>query len=86
MRAILVVEADPAADSACGVRYAIEALATDALPCQGPDHTLDQAVLLRAVRRDELLPQAVAFHQGRVFSTLEAQAIARRQAAPFFSH
>lgn len=71
----MVVEADPVADSACGVLYAVEALAMDALLFQGPDHTLDQAVLLRTMGRDELLPQAVAFHQGRVFSTREDQAI-----------
>lgn len=80
-----MVKADPVADSACGVWYAIEALEIDALPFQGPDHTIDQAVLLQAMRRDELLPQGVAFHRGRVFSTLEAQAIARREAALFFS-
>ena len=75
----MVVEADPVADSACGVLYAVEALAMDALLFQGPDHTLDHAVLLRAVGRYKLLPQTVAFHQGRVFSTREDQAIVRPQ-------
>ena len=58
----MVVEADPVADGACGVLYTVEALAMDALLFQGPDHTLDHAVLLRAGGRDELLPQTVAFH------------------------
>ena len=62
MRALVVVEADPVADGACGVLYTVEALAMDALLFQGPDYTLDHAVLLRAVGRDELLPQAIAFH------------------------
>ena len=32
-----------------------------------PDHTLDHSVLLRTMGRDELLPQAVAFHQAVYF-------------------
>ncbi len=71
----MVVEADPVADGMCRVLDAVEALAMDALLFQGPDHTLDYAVLLRAVRRDKLLPKTVAFHQGRVFSACEDQAI-----------
>ena len=75
----MVVEADPIADGACGVLYAVEALAMDALFFQGPDYTLDHAVLLRAVGRDKLLPQTVAFHQGRVFPAREHKAIVRPQ-------
>ena len=75
----MVVEADPIADGTRGVLDAVEALAMDALLFQGPDYTLDHAVLLRAVGRDELLPQTVAFHQGRLFSTREDQAIVRPQ-------
>ena len=71
MRSLVVVEADPVADGTRGVLDAVEALAMDALLFQGPDHTLDHAVLLRAVGRDELLPQAVAFDQGRVFPARE---------------
>jgi hypothetical protein len=45
----VVVEADPVADGTCRVLDAVEALAMDALLFQGPDRTLDHAVLLRAV-------------------------------------
>ena len=71
----MVVEAYPVTDGARGALYAFEALAMDALLFQGPDHTLDHAVLLTAVGRDELLPQAVAFHQARVFPAREHKAI-----------
>jgi len=67
VRALLVAEDDPVADGTCRVLNAVKALAMNALLFQGPDHTLAYAVLLRAVRCDELLPQAVAFHQGRAF-------------------
>jgi hypothetical protein len=35
---------------------AVEALAVNALLLQRPDHALDYAVLLLAMRRDELVP------------------------------
>ncbi len=60
MRAPAVVELDPFADHAHRVLLAFEAMTVHALLLQRPDHALDQAVLLRAVRRDELLAQAVA--------------------------
>ena len=44
---------------------AVEALAMDALLFQCPDHAFDHAVLLRAVRGDELLLQPVAADQYR---------------------
>ncbi len=64
----MVVEADPVADRTRGVLDAVGALAMNTLLFERPDHTLDHSVLLRTMGRDELLPQAVAFHQGRVFS------------------
>lgn len=75
----MVIEADPVADGTRGVLDAVEALAMNTLLFQGPDHTLNHAVLLRAVGRDELLLQTVAFHQGCVFSTRKDQAIVRPQ-------
>ena len=39
------------------------------------DHALDHAVLLRAVRGDELLLQAIAFDQGRVAAAGEHQTV-----------
>ena len=44
---------------------------------QGSDHTLDHPILLRAVRRDELLFEPVASYQGCEASAGENQAIVR---------
>lgn len=60
MRAAVVVEANPVTDDACGVLDAFEAMPVSALLFQRPDHALDHAILLRAVRGDELLLQAIA--------------------------
>ena len=59
-----VVEADPLSDDARGVLLGLEAMTVYALLLQGPDDALDQSVLLRAMRRDELLPEAItALHR-----------------------
>lgn len=58
-----VVNADPVTDGACRVLDAVEAVAMDALFFQCQDHTLNHAVLLRAIWRDEHLLQAVASDQ-----------------------
>ena len=71
-----VVEADPVADGACRVLDAVEALAMDALLFQRPDHAFDHAVLLRAMRRDELLLQAIASDQRGVAAAGEDEAVA----------
>jgi hypothetical protein len=51
------------------------AMTVYALLLQGPDDTLDQPVLLRAVRRDEFLPQAVTAHEARIGPRGEHQAV-----------
>lgn len=61
------VEADPVADGTCGVLDAVEALEMGALLLQRPDDTLDHAVLLRAMRRDERQLQSMASDQRHVF-------------------
>lgn len=66
MRATCVVKLDPVSDGAGGVLDAFEAVAMNALLCQRSDHALDHAVLLRAMRGNELLLQAVATDQSRV--------------------
>ncbi|GGM17412.1 hypothetical protein GCM10011534_44260 [Pseudooceanicola nanhaiensis] len=43
--------------------WMLKAMAVNALLLEGPDDALDHAVLLGAVRRDELLLQAVASDQ-----------------------
>lgn len=56
-----------------------EAVPRHALLLDRADHALDQAVLLRTVRRDELLVEAVAAHQTRLVATGEHQAVVRPQ-------
>lgn len=75
MRAPVVVEADRVPDRACGVPDAVEALAVDALILQRPDEALDNAILLRAVRRDELLLQPVAADQRRIAPRCQDEAV-----------
>ena len=57
VRLAVVVEADPVADDPTGMLQGLEAVAVDALLFQRADHPLDHSVLLRAVRRDEFLPE-----------------------------
>ena len=61
-----VVEADPFSDDTRGVLLGFEAMTMDALLFQRPDDALDHAVLLWAMRRDELLPETITAHEARV--------------------
>lgn len=56
----MVVDADLVADSTCRVLDAVEVLAMNALLLQRPEHTVDHAVLLRALWCAELLPQTAS--------------------------
>ena len=58
MRPTGVVEPDPVADDPRGVLLRLEAMTMGALFFERTDYPLDHPVLLRAVRRDELLTQA----------------------------
>lgn len=62
----MVVKADPIPDDTAGVLQGLEPVAVNALIFKGSDDPLDHAVLFRAVGRDELLAQPIAFNQGRV--------------------
>jgi hypothetical protein len=53
----------------------LEPMPVRALLIQGSNHAFDHAVLLGAVRRDELLAQAVASNQGREASAGKNEAI-----------
>ena len=79
MWAPVVVEVDPVADEAAGVLQRLEPVPMHALLLERADHPLDQAVLLRAVRRDEFLAQAVAPNQGREAAAGEDQPVVRTQ-------
>ena len=58
---------------------AIEELAMDALFLERSDYTHDHAVLLGAMRSDELLFQPIAAQQGGLSPTGEDEAILRHQ-------
>ncbi len=61
----------------------LKPMAVHALLFEGSNHALYNAVLLRAVRRDEFLLQTVAAHQCGVASRAEYQAIVRTQQEGF---
>lgn len=79
MGALVVVPTDPACNHAAGVLQGFEPVVVDALVFERSDHTLDHAVLLRAVRGDELLLQTIASDQRRVAAAGEDQSVVRSQ-------
>jgi len=60
MRPAVVIKMDPITDHPAGMLQCFKPLPMDALLFQRPDHSLDHAVLLRAMRRDELLFKPIA--------------------------
>ncbi len=79
MRPAVAIEADPVANNTAGMLQCFEAMPMSALLLQGPDDAFDHAILLRALRRDELLLQSVTPHQSDVTATGEHQAVIRAQ-------
>ena len=75
----VVVEADPFCDDTRGVLLSFEAMTMHALLFQRSDNALDHAVLLWAVRRDELLPKTVTTHEARVGSRGKNESVVRPQ-------
>ena len=71
----MVVETDPVRDHAAGMLQGLEPVAVHALILERANHAHDRAVLLRAVRGDELLLQAIAFDQGCTAAAGEHQAV-----------
>ena len=57
----------------------LEAMTVYALLLQGADDALEHPVLLRAVRRDELLPGAITAHEARVGPRSEHQPVVGSQ-------
>ena len=71
----MVIEVDPVTDNSHRVLPGFGAVAMNALLLQGPDQSFDHAVLLRAMRRDELLTQAVAPHESTFTSWQNQRAL-----------
>lgn len=65
MWALVVVKANPVSNATAGMLQALKAVAVHTLLLEAANHTLDHAVLLRAVWRNELVLHPIAFHQGR---------------------
>ena len=74
-----VVGADPLSDDTRGVLLGFKAMMMDALLFQRLDDAFDHAVLLRAVRRDELLPKTITTHEARISPRREHQPVVRPQ-------
>lgn len=72
---LVVIEVDPAADRAHRMGQALEPMAMYTLLFERADDPLDHAVLLRATRRNELLPQAIAAEQADVLATGEDESV-----------
>lgn len=79
LRASVVVGIYPVCNHPAGVRQAFKAVPVRTLVFQGADHALHHAVMLRRVRRDELLLQTIAFHQRGVAAAGEHQAVVAAQ-------
>jgi len=71
----MVVPTDPVCNHSAGVLQGFKPVAMHALVFERADNSLNHAVLLGAVGRDELLLQAIAFDQGRVAAAGKSQAV-----------
>ena len=60
----MVIKADPVPNHTAGVLQGLESVAVNTLVFEGSDHPLDHPVLLRAIRRNELLFHPIASDQG----------------------
>ena len=79
MWTLVVVKLNPVADHAAGVLQSLETMPVRALFLQSSDYPFHHAILLRTVRRDELLLKAIATHQGREAAAGEDQAVVTAQ-------
>ena len=75
MRTPVVVEVNPVPDEATGMLQRFKAVPMHALLLERANYAFDQAVLLWAVRRDELLAQPIASDQRREAATGENQPV-----------
>ena len=79
MWALLVVEANPVRYHPTRMLQRLKPLPVDTLLLDRPNDPLHQPVLLRAMRRDEFLLQAVASHQSGVATTCKNQPVIASQ-------
>ena len=75
----VVVEADPFSDDTRGVLLSFKAMTMHALLFQRSDNALYHAVLLWAVRRDELLSKPITAHEAHISPRGEDQPVVQPQ-------
>lgn len=75
----MVVKLNPVGNHPTGVLQRLESMPMHALLFKHTDHQFDHAVLLWAMRRDELLPQAIAANQRRVISARKNEPVIASQ-------
>nr|WP_244574493.1 hypothetical protein [Cohaesibacter sp. ES.047] len=76
---LVVVKKDPVGDNAIGVLDGFEAVSVNALLLHRSDRTLHHSILLRAMRRDKLLFEPVAFDDCGEVPTGKNQTIVRAE-------
>jgi len=79
MRALVVVPLDPVPNDPPRLLKALERVLPDTLLFQAPKKPFDHAILLRRIRRDELLLQAIVPTGLPKSPTLEDQAVVASQ-------
>ncbi len=80
MRPLIVVEHNPVTNHPARMLQGFEAVAMNTLLLECPDHSFNHAVLFRAVRRDELLLQAITTDQRRIAAAGKNQTVIRPHA------
>lgn len=74
-----VVEADPLSDDARSVLLGLEAMTVYAPLLPDPADALDHAVMLRAVRRNEVLTKAITAREARIGPRDECEVVVGSQ-------
>ena len=75
MGSAVITEVDPISDCSCCVLKAFEAMTMNALLFESSYHAFDHSILLRTVRRNKLLPWAIASDETRVVAARNNQSI-----------
>lgn len=81
--ALVVIKANPVTNNAAGVLDSFKPVPVGTLFFKRTNHTLDHAVLLRTMGRDELLLQAIAADQGGVATARKNEPIVRAKQKRF---
>jgi len=83
---LIVALPDPTIDHNPDLAQLLEAMEPDALLLPGTEETLDEPVLLRGIRRRELMREALWLHRADVVSTAENEPLSDRRANDCKTH